>query len=219
MRTVVHLTDEHLQLLDGCGDEKVQEKVDAARARLDMTASTGLDAKVAAVIADAVESAKSKGALVWQMSKVSRCPVCERDRGYVKYKSGPRRGQPNYDKRLYLPAIELVHSFVRMEGLLNVGACTECMEQLKPALIEQLRDVRAQLPPQLQPEGAPTYRRLDVYECKCGWTGPESEMGRETTILGDGTFPSTCPVCANRRGLFSTDGPQVVSGEFVLVEQ
>jgi len=193
----VQLIDDELVALDGRCRKKIQTEVDAAKARIAAREQhSGLDGELAGLIADAVREAEQKGELIYRHERISRCKLCGRDAGYVAYKSGRQKGQPNYNRPCYLPGLELAHRFVTFKGSVFLGGCVECITEVLPELRAALVGVRAALPKELQTEGAAVYSRYDRRTCKqCGWEGHEGEMGSMRTLLGYGTFPGICPSC------------------------
>lgn len=193
----VSLTDDELALLDGRCSEKVQEAVDGALARIAArTSHPDLAPDHAGLVADVVAEAHKNGRLVFWRERIRRCPLCGTSPGYVAYKSGPRRGRPNYDKPRHLDGHEFAYRFVTVQGHVSVGGCADCVNPLLPTIAEALRGVPAQVPPVLRAEGEPERVRHNNRRCtKCGWTGHEGQMGRLPTLMGDGSFPALCPEC------------------------
>jgi hypothetical protein len=204
MSARVELTDDELILLDGACTDEVQSEVDKAKLRIAaVQRHTDMPAHVARLVADAVAEGVSHGRLLWQPKRINRCAYCGTDKGYVAYKSGPRKGQPNYDRRIKVPGIEMAQRFVTVEGHAAVGGCTDCADAAADAITAELANAPCELPPHLRPAGAPPKRRYDRKRCtKCGWEGHEGEMRRLRTVLGDGTYPGGCPSCDNESGLF-----------------
>jgi len=197
----VQLIDDELVALDGRCRKKIQTEVDAAKARIAAREQhSGLDGELAGLIADAVREAEQKGELIYRHERISRCKLCGRDAGYVAYKSGRQKGQPNYNRPRYLPGLELARRFVTFRGSVALGGCVECITEVLPELRAALVGIRAALPTELQTEGAAVYLRYNRRTCKqCGWEGHEGEMGPMQTLLGDSTFPGICPACGAKQ--------------------
>ena len=193
----LELTDPEIATLDGKVRDEVQAEVDAAKDRLAaINEHPNLPEPLARFVADAVNEARTHGLLVWRHERIRHCPLCGQYAGYAKFKSGPRRGQSNHNRPLSFPGVELARRFVTMEGRVTLGGCTECVEAAKPTLREALRGVDAQVPGWLCANGEPKRVRYDLRHCaECGWDGHEGEMGRHRTLMGDGTYPATCPSC------------------------
>lgn len=214
----VTLTDAELMALDGHCRPEIQAKVDAAKSRLDFAEDyPDLTVAQAGFVADVVNEAITSGRLVWHRAKMRHCnPGAHRpDPPYVLYKSGPRRGQPNYDRRRYLHGRELAQRFINIEGAPLVSACDDCLTPLLPVLVDALARVRVQLPPELSSPGRPDWRRRALRKCtKCTWEGHEGQMTAERTVIGDGWYPAYCPNCG-AGGAFSRDVEHVDGFEVV----
>lgn len=205
----IELTDNELVLLDGKVSGEVQEEVDRAKARVDAVEAYSDHADItptlAAFIADVVHEARTQGRLVANHVRIRSCRLHDEYYGFVKYKSGPNQGRPNYKRPIAKPGREFARRFVTVEGHVTLGGCNECIEKALPALREALIGVPAQLPDLLVTEGAPRFTRYDDREClECGWTGHEGQMGRLPAILG-GDYPGKCPSCGAEKLPF---GPQ-----------
>jgi len=219
----VDLTDSELVLLDGSCSEKVQAEVDAARTRLgSMTAHPDLPPALAAFIADVVNEARENGRLIYRTERISYCRLCGRTKSYVLFKSGPRRGTPNYNRPIYMHGHEFARRFVTIQGSVSVGGCHECVEAVMPYLPDALRGVPAEVPAVLRAKGEPVRKRYDRRRCtKCGWGGHEGEMGQLRTLMGDGYYPGKCPSCGVEHAPFRLspfkrlDGFEIVEAEHV----
>ena len=214
--TSVILTDPELVLLDGQVGEETQGKVDAAKARIAAAASLDhLPPIGAGFVADAVREATENGLLVLHRKSLRRCDLCGTDAGYVNYKSGPRRGQPNFARPKHLNGLELARRSVSVNGHARLGGCTDCVTPLLDDITEALRGVPAEVPERLRAEGEPRRKKHGNRPCKkCDWSGHEGEMRWERTLMGDGWYPAYCPSCG-AGGAFSRD-VEMVDG-FVVV--
>lgn len=203
MKTSVDLPDDLLLTLDGRGDEKLQAAVDAAKQRRDLVAeNSSLTPEQAKFISSVMTHAKTNGRLRFTHSRATYCPICKASPGYLKYKSGPRRGQSNYDKPLTVPGVDLSTSLVSFKNRFSLGCCSECWNILKPLLAEKLSDFPAEIPEQITGH-PPAFKKYDNRKCsKCGWVGSERLMGKERTLMGDGYYPSSCPECGAKNLLF-----------------
>ncbi len=193
----VSLTDDELVLLDGACSEKVQAVVDGAKRRIETAARLShLTPVLAGLVADVVNEAETTGQLRWLHERIRHCSVCGKSAGYYTYKSGRHRGRANYDKPLYMEALDFAYRFIRVQHTVAVGACAECVEAVLPDIKAALATVRAVVPDALHTDGAPRYERYERRECpECAWQGHEGEMGRLRTLMGDGTYPGKCPQC------------------------
>jgi hypothetical protein len=194
--TSVRLTDAELVWLTGHCRPEVQAEVDKAKARLEAARKYDLPHSLAGLVADVVSEATTEGRLVHFSERIRYCSWCRRDAGYYRYKSGYNRGQINPKKPLYFTGMEFARRFIRVRNHITLGACTDCVSLALPTIKAALVGVPVQLPPTLQTEGEQLWERHENRECtKCGWVGHEGEMGRRRTLMGDGTFPSSCPSC------------------------
>jgi len=191
----VEITDEILVLLDGKCDEKTQKEVDAAKLRLDTVRSMPeIDPKIAEFFAGMKRLALKSGRLVYQTKRSGYCPVCEKRGGYVKYKSGRKKGMSNFNRPITFTGVEFEHCFCSIKDRFNFGCCLDCFEKLKP-LLPALADLRAEIPEAITGV-APKFKWHKEYKCKeCGWIGGEYQMGRSKCLMGSGTYASTCPKC------------------------
>lgn len=196
MSATVKLSDAELLLLDGACSADVQAVVTAARARIEMAATMPyLSPELAGLVADVVTEANKTGRVLWRGTRARHCPVCKKSAGYAKFKSGPRRGQENYDKPLTFAAVEMADRFVRVQNHLSLGACSDCAAEAKPAIVNALADVRAEVPAELAAPGRPAWKRHWLRSCpKCGWSGHEGEMRKLVAVMG-GLYPGGCPSC------------------------
>lgn len=203
----VQLTDDELVLLDGACSEKVQAEVDGAKQRI---TSRSLHPDVAPVlagfIADVVSEAQTNGEVILRRQRLRRCALCGTAPGYVLFKSGPRRGTPNYKKPRVIEGYEFARRFVTVQHHAALGGCAECLDPILPLIADALRGVNAQIPDRLRAEGEPKRVKHPNRRCtKCGWEGHEGQMGRQRTIMGDGSYPATCPACGAGSEMFSRD--------------
>jgi hypothetical protein len=215
----VDLTDEELTVLNGRCSPKVQVQVDAAVLRLVFVSRfPDLTTAQARLVADAVSEAGASGLLILQHQRIRHCSLCGKSAGYYHFKSGRRKGKPDYDRPLSMNGYELARRSLYVQGYAAMGGCTGCLDPVLPVLAEELRGVRAQLPDSLRVEGEPRWIRYDRRQCKkCGWVGHEGRMRWRLTMMGDGYFPGGCPECDAGSGLFEHD-IDFLTGEFDVVE-
>jgi len=200
----VLLTDDELAMLDGkVSRDDVQDKISAAIKRIEArTIYADLSDTEAGLIADILTECTDNGRLIFHHSQARHCSICDNkpDPLYVLYKSGPRKGTPNYDKPRYLNMVELADRFVRMKGSVALGCCRECWGRIGDAVKEALVDTKVELPMALlASEDQQKFERFDNRHCKeCGWVGHEGEMGRLSVLMGGGSYPGECPNCDAR---------------------
>lgn len=216
--TAVTLTDDELVRLDQHVRPEVQEAVNAARARITArVAWPNLRPEVAGLVADVVTEAETNGRLIYQRRGLRRCSLCGTGAGYVPFKSGRRKGQPNYDRPRMLDGIEFAARFVTIRGSVRVGGCAECVAPAVPVIVESLRGVKAERPDVLTAEGEPRWKRHNNRRCgSCGWEGHEGEMRRSRTLMGDGTYPSGCPACPAENHPFGRTVIEIAEGYAVV---
>lgn len=194
--TRVDLTDHELALLHQQCSPQTQQKVNAALSRIEFRNRFDLPHGLAGLVADVVNTARAEGKVVHAQSRLRSCRYCGTAPGYVVFKSGPRRGRPNYDKPLYLYGIEMADRFVRVQGHVTLGACNGCMALAREPIKAALADERAQVPDALAAEGRPPWRRYGKRKCTaCGWIGTERQMRPLPVLMGPGTYPGGCPAC------------------------
>ena len=150
--TRIELEDEELAVLDGQCRDEVQQEVDAAKRRIAYRIRyPDLRPEIAGLIVDAVSEAHTNGILIYQEIRINQCDLCGWMGQYPRHRSGPQAGRVDYDKpRATTPGIELAKRFVTLQGSVTLGGCTRCVNQALPALREELRGVRAQLPDNLR---------------------------------------------------------------------
>lgn len=213
----LELTDEEVLLLDGKCRESVQHEVELAKSRTAMREKTDNAAIAAFVVKVAAVATKDKK-LIQKSVGLTYCGVCKKSAGYHEYKRTSRyhrKGEPNYKMPKRLSGVDLKCSTIRVDGHASVGCCLSCFCEATPHLVAALEGVDCELPESLRSEGYQPVKRVGVRECtKCGWSGPETEMGQEMTLMGDGYFPASCPKCSAKNSLFVTNVKH--TGEYVL---
>lgn len=214
--TKIELTDEELVILDGQVSEDAQAVVSAALAREAMKAKRGdLDPGVAGFVADAVTRARQTGKLVLRGDNLRKCDVCGRSAGYVKFKSGPRRGRDDHKRPRTFRGVDLAEAFFRVKGYAVLGACGECWSRAQEAVREELADVRAELPAGLA--GPTRFIRHAKRKCsQCGWEGHEGQM-RQLPAMMSGRYAGGCPECPAENKPFGRTVIEPVDG-FEIVE-
>lgn len=203
----VLLTDEQLLHLDGVCDDDVQQKVDAARNRIE--AAKGKDnAELWHLIADMKTHAEANMKLDCTYKRGRKCRICGTGGGYWPYTRSSRchrRGDPNFDRPKLIEGVDFDTSFVTIKDSIRLGCCRECFEKHRETIVDALKDVRAELPERLTGK-LPRYRQYKNRKCtKCGWEGHEGEMGRVLALIGSGTVPAKCPKCKVVKGIFGRE--------------
>lgn len=194
MNTNLSLTDNELVLLDGNCRKEIQSKVDEAKERLSIQVPIGLREELVPFFRRVIQEAKASGKLVCRPVDLSLCGGCGRTKDYVRFKSGRRAGQRNYNKPKYLRGMELASRFLTIKGYPALGLCKACFDEIKPYLRAALEGVQAELPTTLMGY-EPKYKKYPIRRCRdCGWEGGEHLMGRLPALMG-GTYPGKCPKC------------------------
>lgn len=217
--TTLNLTDDEALLLDGKVSSNAQATIDAIKRARELASAEGCDTKIADFIAKAIEAAKTSGRLVFRHAEVRCCGLCGKSGGYRQYSRSSRwhrKGQTDFSKPIYLYGVDLIDSFVRIKGSPELGCCDACWKTVKPLLARNLEGVHAEIPESITGH-PPKFKWHQNRKCsKCGWAGHEGQMGRNVTLMGDGTYPSTCPQCKAKNVFLSTT-IELVDG-FTLVE-
>ena len=127
----MYIKDEDLVKLDGICSTETQELVDKAKERLGLIGG-GMPKGLAKVITEIREDGERFLKLDFERIAIHKCPVCEKGGEYAKYpRNGKyhRKGQPNYNKPIYINGIQFNGSCVRMKGFTTTGCCNECWEK------------------------------------------------------------------------------------------
>lgn len=201
----VRLTDAELLLLDGQCSPEAQAEVDAAkRRRATASAFSDLTEAQAALVSKAVEEALSNKKLGLRGVGLRHCDVCGKSAGHYRFKSGRRKGQPDYKRPLSFSGVELADRMVSIAGYASCGCCADCWAAVRPAVLESVSGLEAEIAESLTGE-PPRWRRVLNRRCtSCGWEGTEDQMRPAPTLMGDGTYPSGCPKCPAKNALFHT---------------
>ena len=213
------LTDEELVQLDGyIVMPDTQKAIDSALARLAANEDyPHLVPKLAGLLADVIAEAETKGQLVYQHRRIYRCDLCGDHAGYVKLKSGPRKGQDNLKKPRAFNGREFKRSYVHFVGSVLLGGCSTCVDMVLPDIIRALHPVKAELPEELRDKDSDVYKVFGNRRCKdCGWEGHEGEVLPKAGLMGDGTYPGECPKCHKSKGMFLGLQFDILDGHVVM---
>lgn len=146
------------------------------------------------------------------------CAICNKGQQIIRFKSGKRKGEINRNKTWYKTMIDFQESFVLIKNSTPYGVCKECRtegfdEELAKVLSSH--EFKFQWNEHISPCPYKKDDKKICYSCKQEmW---ESEMGRSSTLFGDGSFPSICPHCGVESLLFG----QIhrVTTEFRILEK
>lgn len=206
----VSLTYEELLLIDGKCSEKSQSIVDQAKTEYGF----GLDYICNEILAKSMKTGK----LTWRYTEISSCKTCDtKPHGYYKYARSSRyhrKGDCNYNAPFKYSGIEPNGGFISFSGM--SGICRECWYNVYlPKLVKYI--IENDLPIEIQKNDIveTKYKKDDVRICfNCGEKMYESEMGRRSTLMGDGTYPSKCPKCGAESLLFGNS--HKITDEFTM---
>ena len=211
----MYIKDEDLVKLDGICSTETQELVDKAKERLGLVAS-GMTPELAKVVAKIKEDANKYLRLKFMNTPLYHCGVCGKSGGYAKHKRTSkyhRKGDLDYKKPLSFSGVEFCASNVTIKGYTSTGCCNECWNKYKDIFIEQLKDLKCELPEKLFDS---KYKRVEHRKCnQCGWEGPETEMKMLPAVFG-GYYAGGCPQCPAKNFLLKHE---VEFSHYVLVER
>jgi len=225
----VPLTDADLDRLDGACSPEAQAAVNTSKARRELTARLSrLTDKQAAAVGKIVERARSQGELTHSRVSLNSCPACDVAPGYAARKRGTRyhdKGSPDYSKPRSVSGVDYGRGFVTVTGHVSVGCCNECDKVIFPAVQAEIATMPTAVPAWFPGSetftvkawgGDRTMARLvrhTIQKCKaCGLVQHEGEMGTSPTIMGDGSFPSTCRGCGSKRAAFGPNNTDKMPG-------
>jgi len=184
----------------------VRAACDAALERQRAQSMTSCSEAEAEILASVAKSVRETGTARFQWKQLSRCPHCDKDGGYVKFKSGRRRGENNTNRPLMYSGVEVNR---------ETFACDDCLERVQAMVAVYLGDTEHACP-EVVTGYAP---KNDVYtnvKCKCGWTGHKGEMGLLPAVSG--SYRGKCPSCGGENRFLGPSVIEVMDG-FVLVQK
>lgn len=200
MSNYILLTDKEMLLLDGKCSDKVQKEINAAKNRLSFECRVDAPAEVAALVADIVGKALNVGRLQYRVRRLRLCRVCGKSAGYAKYARRSKwhqKGDLNYDKPLSFSGIDCEPTSVIIGGRTNFGCCQKCWEYVKPILVVELANIKADIPENIS--GVPSkwkyHPKRKCLECK--WEGHEGQLGKLPALMA-GEYPGQCPKCGTK---------------------
>ena len=178
----------------------------------------GLDPFCNEVLRKAVE----RGELTWGSKKIRCCTQCDnKPSGYYTYPRNGRyhrKGDKNYDAPFSYSGIEPFQGFIIFTG--TSGVCRDCWyNKYLPEIVHYITDNN--LPVQLQKNdiAATRWTKDSIRVCfECGEEMYESEMGTSRTLMGDGTYKSTCPHCGAEETIFGRHHKSTDKFRMLLVE-
>lgn len=206
MNTSVTLTDQELVSIRVTPrtDPDLLEEIVRAEQRLEIGRQhfSHLKGSALELVVRIVDAAELEGRVSFVSEGLSYCRYCNQSPGYAVYKSGRKRGQPNYNRPKRLPGYSFVWTFVQFKGNPKLGACRACFDPVRDEVLNVLKGMRVELPEKLTNE-PPKWKRVENRRCtSCGWEGHGGQMGRLATLVGDGSYPGVCPRCKARNEIF-----------------
>jgi hypothetical protein len=208
-KELVWLEPQELLLLDGkTSVADTQKRINEIRNE----ASFGKDK---AFILKVVAELESKGRIGFSTDYVS-CEICGKRSTITNYESGKRKGHMNYAKSELVSGVCFSNDFVRFQGRPRLGICDECYARIKEELLATIRPLHFDSSALIK--DCP-YRKDDERLChQCNQPMYESEMGRQPTLMGNGTFPSDCPKCGAKTGFFGPSHKSTGKWRIITVE-
>ena len=194
----IELNDNELILLDGKVGSEAQEMVNEAKSRVSFkTKYPDFTQRQTDFIANVINVAQSEKRLSFYDHQFTYCSICNKGTIFGRQKKT-------------FHGKELQNSHVTFKGVPTLGGCTRCINSVLPALKEELKTVRAELPPILSSTEYP-YQRFNKANCtKCRWKGNETEL---LEVGGR----SGCPKCGTHNAPFSDDVIKIHYNEFVVL--
>lgn len=173
-------------LLDGKVSKEVQVLIEKAK----LVEGRRFDLQV---MNNILEDAEKDGLLKWLQVSIRTCSYCDKTYDYARYKRNSRyhnAGDVKLDKPIYYRGVKF-----------NSGKhdmCMDCCEKhhVIETLVHHIVDKDMKIEVQKNNFVQSKYIKDSIRICyKCKEEMKESEMGREPSLLGGGTYPATCPHC------------------------
>jgi len=204
------LTDDELLILDGKASEAIQVEIEKAKERKQLHS----DPVVARILAESLKMGTFEYQFIHDMTF---CRECKKSSGYALHtRSGKyhRKGDKNYDKPLKFSGIRCNSGFVTIQGHGNFCAACDKQHGWLATIVNEI--LTRSLPIELVRDTKTKFRRDAERQCyQCEQTMFESEMGREHTLMGNGTYAATCPHCKAKSIIFGRN--HKVTGKFRML--
>ena len=209
-RHLVWLEEDELLTLDGkVKDKKVQEEI----THIKNVTHYGQDLSFIKKVIVELEGEGQIGCL----RRPVTCEICGDRSDIVRFKSGSRRNKTNHKQSKIVYGVSFAQDVITFEGRPRLGICDKCHERIKPTLKEELSKCRYDYHRYIS---SCPYRKDDERKCySCGQTMYESEMGRTPTLMGQGTYPSTCPHCGAKALIFGRNHESTHRWRIIEVEK
>lgn len=196
----VELSLEELEIINGKVSIEAQEVINLAKKE----GSYGFSLSI---MNELLREAEEKGELSWRYKDIRSCKYCdEKPYDYYRYTRNSRyrtKGEKNYDKPKYYRGIKFNEGFVTIQG--QGDMCGECCEKhnVINTLIDYILDKDLKIQIQKNNYKESRYLKDAIRICfNCENEMTESEMGKSSTMMGDGYYPSTCPKCDSKGSAF-----------------
>jgi len=195
----VNLAYDELLKLDGLVNEIAQAVIDVAKKE----AGYGFSIPV---MNEILRKSEETGKLTWMFKNIRSCDYCDKKRAYAKHSRSSRyhrKGDDNTKYPLNYPGVKFNEGCVVFEGYGDM--CQSCMKsnRVMEVMIDYVLDHDLKIQIQKNDYKATRYTLDKIRTCyNCKLEMQESQLGREATLFGDGSFPSSCPHCKAKSGFF-----------------
>lgn len=193
-RHSVYLSDEEIMLIDGRCNKEAQAKVNMVKRIRHLSAPFAgqFNEIQTRYIGQILEMAERKGQVSYSGCQMVTCPICKLNHGYVRFKSGKRAGENNYDKRIYVGGMEFDPTAGSRPILPETACCYDCLKLIKEAIITGLKSIACVVPERLTGE-PPIYKLELIMACDyCQFMGFEKYFR--------GPYNNHCPQCKTNLG-------------------
>lgn len=188
----IELSIDELELLNGKVSEEAQKTIDEAIKE----SSYGLDLPL---MNEILKRSEKIGTLKWTRKSIRSCDYCDKKYDYYTYPRSGRyhnKGDKNHNKPIYYSGIKFNEGLVTIAGVGDM--CSDCCTKHKviEKLIDYILDKDLKIEIMRNDYKVSRYLKDDIKVCySCNSEMQESKMTRESTVMGDGTYPSGCPNC------------------------
>lgn len=195
------LTDEEILSLEGSSVPSIVKAIGEIRRKQELSENSWIGRILA--------EAEVQGELRLTYSRVRDCSECSYSAGYALFKSGPRKGKPNYDKPLSKAGVRADFGNVRVvfgKGKFPGGydhICNDCWAAgLELEFNLAYPKIQAEIRTLTTNNGKrKSYAVLCV---DCNWSGWEHELGKLPALMS-GTYEGKCPKCGAENRPFLPD--------------
>ncbi|RXZ78009.1 hypothetical protein EBB07_28530 [Paenibacillaceae bacterium] len=194
-RYKIELSLDELELIDGKVSEEAQKVIEEAKKE----SSYGFELPI---MNEIIKNSEKTGMLKWKHKYILSCDYCDKKSDYKIYPRSSRnhnKGDKNYNKPIYYSGIIYNEGFITIQGLGDM--CQECSKKynITNRLIDYIIDNDLKIEIIQNDYMDSKYLKDDISICyNCSKEMLESQMSRERTLMGDGTYPSGCPHCKSK---------------------